>query len=128
VSALSSPGDATKKLREIRKRQNPKADDEGGAETPTAALLALLLARIASAGDDDNGYLLFVGCQELAEKWGTLKGIPATRYAEWLAKREAAAKAKAEAEKPKITHGNDGAPPPADAEPAEKLEPAGAAS
>jgi hypothetical protein len=128
VSALSSPGDATKKLREIRKRQNPKADDEGGAETPTAALLALLLSRIASATDDENGYLLFNGCQELADKWGTIKAIPATRYAEWLAKREAAAKAKAEAEKPKITHGNDGAPPPADAEPAEKLEPAGAAS
>jgi len=137
VDALSTPGEATKKLKAIRKRQNPKAEDIGGQETPTAALLALLLNRIAAAADDDNGYMLFVGCQELAEKWGTLKGIPSTRYAEWLAKREAAAKAKAAAEKPKITHGNDGAPPP-DAEDASAdknaeaeavdLEPAGAAN
>lgn len=137
VDALSKPGDATKKLLAIRKRQNPKAEDTGGEETPTAALLALLLTRIGTAADDDNGYMLFVGCQELAEKWGTLKAIPATRYAEWLAKREAAAKAKAAAEKPKITHGNDGAPAPdaedasadknAEAEAAE-LEPAGAAN
>jgi len=130
VDALSTPGEATKKLKAIRKRQNPKADDAGGEETPTAALLALLLARIASATDDENGYLLFTGCQEMADKWGTLKAIPATRFAEWLAKREADAKAKADAEKIKVTHGNDGAPPPtAPAEkPAEKLEPAGAAS
>ena len=105
VDALSSPGDATKKLREIRKRQNPKADDEGGAETPTAALLALLLARIASAGDDENGYLLFNGCQEMADKWATVKAIPPTRYGEWAKKWEAAAAAKAEAEKIKVTHG-----------------------
>ena len=49
VDALSKPGDATKKLLAIRKRQNPKADDEGGQETPTAALLALLLTRIADS-------------------------------------------------------------------------------
>lgn len=88
IAALSTPGEATKKLAAIRKRQNPKADDEGGAETPTAALIMLLLNRIAEAADDDNGYNLFVACQELAEKWGTVKTIPATRFAEWLAKRE----------------------------------------
>ena len=92
IAALSTPGEATKKLKDIRKRQNPKAEDEGGQETPTAALVALLLNRIAEATDDENGYKLFIGCQELAEKWGTVKAIAATRYAEWLAKREQEAK------------------------------------
>ena len=132
IAALSTPGEATKKLKDIRKRQNPKAEDEGGQETPTAALVALLLNRIAEATEDENGYKLFIGCQELAEKWGTVKAIAATRYAEWLAKREA----DKAAAKPKLTQGNDGAPPPeaedaaADknaAAEAEDLEPAGAA-
>ena len=130
INALSSPGDATKKLVEIRKRQNPKADDEGSAETPTSALVSLLLNRIAEAKDDEDGYKLFCFGQELAERWGQNKQIPATRYAEWLAKRE-------QDSKPQLTHGNDGAPTSeaedasadknAEAEAAE-LEPAGATS
>ena len=105
INALSSPGDATKKLVEIRKRQNPKADDEGSAETPTSALVMLLLNRIAEAKDDQDGYKLFCFGQELAERWGQNKQIPATRYAEWLAKRE-------QDSKPQLTAGNDGAPAP----------------
>ena len=130
INALSTPGDATKKLAEIRKRQNPKADDEGSAETPTSALVSLLLNRIAEAKDDEEGYKLFCCGQDLAERWGQNKLIPATRYAEWLAKRERDSK-------PQLTHGNDGAPAPeaedasgdknAEAEAAE-LEAAGAAN
>lgn len=88
INALSTPGDATKKLAEIRKRQNPKADDEGSAETPTGALVMLLANRIAEAKDDEDGFKLFCYGQDLAEKWGTNKGIPAARYAEWLQRRE----------------------------------------
>ena len=117
INALSTPGDATKKLAEIRKRQNPKADDEGSAETPTSALVALLLNRIAEAKADEDGYKLFCYGQDLAEKWITNKVIPATQYAEWLAKRESDAKAKADAEKIKVTHGE---PAPTE-EPAEEL-------
>ena len=130
INALSTPGDATKKLAEIRKRQNPKADDEGSAETPTSALVTLLLNRIAEAKNDEDGYKLFCFGQDLAERWGQNKQIPATRYAEWLAKRE-------QESKPQLTHGHDGAPAPdaedasadknAEAEAAD-LEPAGAAS
>ena len=105
INALSTPGDATKKLAEIRKRQNPKADDEGSAETPTSALVSLLLNRIAEAKDDEEGFKLFCFGQDLAERWGQNKQIPATRYAEWLAKRE-------KDSKPQLTHGNDGAPAP----------------
>ena len=105
INALSTPGDATKKLAEIRKRQNPKADDEGSAETPTSALVSLLLNRIAEAKDDEDGYKLFCFGQELAERWGQNKQIPATRYADWLAKRE-------QDSKPQLTRGNDGAPAP----------------
>jgi hypothetical protein len=105
INALSTPGDATKKLAEIRKRQNPKADDEGSAETPTSALVSLLLNRIAEAKDDEEGFKLFCFGQDLAERWGQNKQIPATRYAEWLATRE-------KNSKPQLTHGNDGAPAP----------------
>ena len=72
---------------------------------------------------------MFCFGQDLAERWGQNKQIPATRYADWLAKRE-------KDSKPQLTHGNDGAPAP-DAEDAsadknaaadENLEPAGAAS
>ena len=58
VNALSTPGDATKKLKEIRARQTAKPDDEGDAETPTSALVALLKNRITEATDDDEGYKL----------------------------------------------------------------------
>ena len=105
VNALSSPGDATAKLREIRKRQTEKPDDSGDTETPTSALVALLLNRIAEAKDDEDGYKLFCFGQDLAERWGQNKQIPATRYAEWLAKRE-------KDSKPQLTSGNDGAPAP----------------
>ena len=122
VNALSSPGDATAKLREIRKRQTEKPDDSGDTETPTSALVALLLNRIAEAKDDEEGFKLFCFGQDLAERWGQNKQIPATRYAEWLATRE-------KNSKPQLTQGNDGAPAPDAAPEADAdLEPAGAAS
>ena len=105
INALSTPGDATKKLAEIRKRQTAKPDDEGSVETPTSALVALLLNRIAEAKDDEEGFKLFCFGQDLAERWGQNKQIPATRYAEWLATRE-------KNSKPQLTSGNDGAPAP----------------
>jgi len=88
VNALSTPGDATKKLKEIRARQTAKPEDAGDEETPTSALLMLLKHRIEEAKDDDDGYKLFAGCQDLAEAWGKNTLIPATRYAEWLKRRE----------------------------------------
>ena len=89
ISALSSPGDATKKLKEIRSRQNPKGDDESSEHMPTAALLIILKQRIQDALDDDDGYRLFIGAQELAEAWGQNQAIPAKRHATWLKRAEA---------------------------------------
>jgi len=105
VNALSTPGDATKKLKEIRARQTAKPDDEGDSETPSSALVTLLKSRITEATDDDEGYKLFVACQDLAETWGKNTLIPPTRYAEWLKRRETEFK-------PQLTPGNDGAPAP----------------
>jgi hypothetical protein len=92
VNALSTPGDATKKLKEIRARQTAKPEDQGDEETPSAALVMLLKNRITEAQDDDEGFKLFVACQELAESWGLNKQIPAPRYAEWLKRRETESK------------------------------------
>jgi len=89
INALSTPGDATKKLAAIRKRQSAKPDDDGSEETPTGALVMLLKNRIAEAADDDEGYKLFVLAQELAEAWAQNRQIPPPRYAEWLQRREA---------------------------------------
>jgi len=104
VNALSTPGDATKKLKEIRARQTAKPEDEGDAETPASALLMLLQNRIMQAKDnDDESYKLFVGCQELAEAWGKNTMIPPTRYAEWLKRRETESK-------PQLLHAGQPAP------------------
>ena len=100
INALSTPGDATKKLKEIRARQTAKPEDEGSAETPIAALVMLFKNRIAEAGDNDEGYQLFVFGQELAEAWAQNQQIPAPRYAEWLQRREAESKPQVQAGQP----------------------------
>ena len=55
INALSMPGDATKKLKEIRKRQNPeKSGTESGDENAVAltveTAMAFLLAAVKSSG------------------------------------------------------------------------------
>ena len=114
VNALSTPGDATKKLAEIRKRQKPAAGDDSGAETPAAVLAMLLKNRIIEATDSDEGYALFAAMQELAEAWRQNTQIPPERYAEWLKRRE---------QETKPAHNAGGEPAPAEnAENAEQAE------
>jgi hypothetical protein len=115
VNALSTPGDATKKLREIRARQTAKPEDEGSEETPASALVMLLKNRITEAKDDEDGYRLFVACQELAEAWGQNTLIPPTRYNEWLKKRE-------DESKPKLENGQSQDTPDAEAKESEAEE------
>ena len=88
IAALTTPGEATKKLAEIRKRQNPKADEAEAETTPTAVLFLLLRNRIQEADDNDEGYKTFVAASEIAEAWQKNTLIPAARYAQWLARRE----------------------------------------
>ena len=88
IAALTTPGEATKKLAEIRKRQVPKDDAAETEETPTASLVMMLELHIQEADDNDAGYLVFKLCQELAETWQKNKLIPAARYADWLKRRE----------------------------------------
>jgi hypothetical protein len=52
----------------------------------------LLKNRITEAKDEEDGYTLFIACQELAEAWGQNKQIPPARYAEWLKRRETESK------------------------------------
>ena len=54
INALSKPGDALKKLKEIRNRQTGKGDTEAEeAPTPSVALATMLINRIKKAGDSD---------------------------------------------------------------------------
>jgi hypothetical protein len=132
VNALSTPGDATKKLKEIRGRQTAKPDDEGDTETPSSALVMLLQNRITEANNDDEGYKLFVACQDLAESWGRNKQIPPTRYAEWLKRRETESKPQLQSQNPAAPVGENSAadtpdtPPVPETETAEDAEPAAA--
>jgi hypothetical protein len=55
INALSKPGDATKKLKEIRKRQNPeksgdKSGDENAVTLTVESAMAFLLATVKAAG------------------------------------------------------------------------------
>ena len=92
IDALTTPGEATKKLADIRKRQSPKEEETEAENTPTSTLVLMLKNRIKEATDDDHGYAVFVACQELAETWPLNKLIPADRYGAWMTRREQAAK------------------------------------
>ena len=109
INALSTPGDATKKLKEIRARQKPAAADSDDSNTPASVLASLLHNRILEASDNDDGYKLFVACQELAEAWSK-NTIPPERFAEWLARCE---------QETAVTFTNGSAPETAAANPAE---------
>jgi hypothetical protein len=91
IEALTTPGEATKKLADIRKRQNPKEEEAETEATPTASLVLMLMNHIQEADDNDAGYEVFRLCQELAETWGKNTLIPAERYADWQKRIEQAA-------------------------------------
>jgi hypothetical protein len=76
VNALTTAGDAGKKLRAIRKRQLGTKDAEPEAVITPAMALAIIMTAIAAAQDNDAGYDLFVGCQEIADTWGKTQVAP----------------------------------------------------
>jgi hypothetical protein len=127
VKALTEAGEATAELKKIRARQDAgdKSEAAESGVTPSTTLVMLLLNRITEAKDDDESYKLFVGCQELAEAWGKNLLIPATRYAEWLQRRETEAQPQFN-QNPAPDSPNT--PPVPDAETAEETEAAAAAS
>jgi hypothetical protein len=81
VNALTTAGDAGKKLREIRKRQLGTKDAETEAVITPAMALAIILTAIAAAQDNDAGYDLYVGCQGIADAWGKTQVAPETLMA-----------------------------------------------
>ena len=76
INALSKPGDATKKLKEIRKRQSPEksetaADENAAVLTPEHAI-EFLIAWIAGAADkaEEKTAAVFSGTLSIADAWG----------------------------------------------------------
>ena len=76
INALSKPGDATKKLKDIRKRQNPEGNGEGGDEnavplTPEHAI-EFLVAYIKSCKDkaEEKNAAIFAGTIAIGDAWG----------------------------------------------------------
>jgi len=77
INALSKPGDATKKLKEIRKRQNPekseteKTGDENAAVLTPEHAAEFLLAWIKSAGDkaEEKSAAIFALTVKLGDAW-----------------------------------------------------------
>jgi hypothetical protein len=80
MNALTSAGDAGKKLRDIRKRQLGTKETEAVSVTPAQAI-AVLLTAIKGCQDNDPGYDLFAGCQKLADAWGDTSMDPETLMA-----------------------------------------------
>lgn len=93
IAALTSPGEVTKKLAEIRKRQKPAGEDEDeAAPIPTSTLVQLLITRIMEAQNDDAGYALFKGANEIADAWlknPTLNGTGNNTISMWYEHQEA---------------------------------------
>ena len=74
INALSMPGDATKKLKEIRKRQNPEksetADENAAVLTPESAI-AFLTAWIKSSADkpEEKTAAIYAGTLQISDAW-----------------------------------------------------------
>ena len=91
VNALTTAGDAGKKLREIRKRQLGTKEEEATTVTVSQALATILAAiETAHEKDDETNYSLFCGCQQIADAWGKTQLAP-EMLIEWQDKYQSAA-------------------------------------
>lgn len=78
INALSKPGDATKKLKDIRKRQNPEksgepAGDENAAVLTPEHAIEFLLAWIKGAADkpEEKAAAIFAATLNISDAWAT---------------------------------------------------------
>lgn len=74
INALSTPGDATAKLKEIRKRQNgakEKTGDENAAVLTPESAIEFLVAWIKSAGDkpEEKTAAIYAGTLKIGDAW-----------------------------------------------------------
>jgi len=87
INALSTPGDATAKLKEIRKRQNGGQEKDGGENavtlTPETAI-EYLVAWIKTAGDqpEEKSAAIFGGTLAIGDAWAA-SGIPDETLNRW---------------------------------------------
>jgi hypothetical protein len=92
VNALSKPGDALKKLKEIRKRlDGDKAESETNETVPLTVAMAIefLKSAIKAAGKlpEADGYELYAATFSLSDAWGE-SGLPDDTLNEWAEKYE----------------------------------------
>jgi len=132
VNALSKPGDALKKIKEIRKRQTDKGETEtGDGEGAVAVSLTVgravefLKAAIRDAKklSEQDGYALFCDTIRLGDTWAE-SGVSESALNEWMAKYEKAAQKGVD---PSIEIIDKPAAEPAETPAEEKAEPAIAA-
>ena len=74
INALSTPGDATAKLKEIRKRQNDgkeQAGDENAAVLTPEHAIEFLVAWIRTAGEkpEEKSAAIFAGTLKVSDAW-----------------------------------------------------------
>ena len=74
INALSTPGDATAKLKEIRKRQNgekEKSGDENAAVLTPEHAIEFLVAWIKTAGEkpEEKSAAIFAGTLKISDAW-----------------------------------------------------------
>ena len=92
INALSTPGDATAKLKEIRKRQNgmEKAGDENAAPLTPEHAIEFLVAWIKAAGEkpEEKSAAIFAGTLKISDAWAEsgLSDDTLNRWADNLAK------------------------------------------
>ena len=90
VNALSTPGDATKKIKEVRKRQKPAKSGDGEADTLTnEQAIAFLKESIKNAKPDDSGYGLYAALVELNDAWAEATEVTDQVQGEWASRYDA---------------------------------------
>jgi hypothetical protein len=88
INALSTPGDATAKLKEIRKRQNgekEKSGDENAAVLTPEHAIEFLVAWIKTAGEkpEEQSAAIFAGTLQISDAWAE-SGLSDDTLNRWL--------------------------------------------
>jgi hypothetical protein len=129
VNALSKPGDALKKIKEIRQRQKGTGEtdsEESAVSLTVGRAIEFLKAAIRDAGklSEKDGYGLFCDTIRLGDTWAD-SGVSDSTLNEWMDKYEKAAK---KGINPKIELVETPAPIPAETPAEQTAEPAAIAA
>jgi len=129
VNALSKPGDALKKIKEIRQRQKGTGEtdsEETAVSLTVGRAVEFLKAAIRDAKklNEQDGYALFCDTIKLGDTWAE-SGLPDSTLNGWMAKYDKAAQKGLD---PKIEFIDAPVPTPAETPAEQKAEPAAIAA